>query len=97
MSEAEDIEDLAQLIASQALRIEALEADILDRESLLLAAGKRLAECDTAMVAANTLLKRFETALREIIGVEVIDPWSACGTMQIKARAALAPENGGVK
>jgi hypothetical protein len=37
-------------------------------------------------------IEALEAALREIINVEVIDPWSAAGTMQIKARAALAPE-----
>ena len=36
-------------------------------------------------------IEALEAALREIAAVEVVDPWSACGTMQIKARAALAP------
>jgi hypothetical protein len=35
-------------------------------------------------------IEALEAALREIVNVEVIDPWSAAGTMQIKARAALA-------
>jgi hypothetical protein len=34
-------------------------------------------------------IEALEAALREIIAVEVVDPWSACGTMQIKARAVL--------
>ena len=80
-------QELARQVVGANARIEALEADIADRESLLLAAGKRLAECDAAMVAAHTLLKRFEAALRKISKL-----YGNYGYAKDIARAALAPE-----
>lgn len=44
------------------------------------------------VVDCNARIEALESALREIVNVEVVDPWSAAGTMQIKARAALAPD-----
>jgi hypothetical protein len=42
-----------------------------------------------AMELKSIRIDELEAALREIIAVDVTDPWSAAGTMKIKARAAL--------
>ena len=67
-------------------RIEALEAEAEE-------SANRLEEVDNAMVAAHTLLKRFEAALRAIEDVS-LDKDHEAATLAITAiaRAALAPE-----
>jgi hypothetical protein len=51
MSEAEDIEDLAQLIASQALRIEALEAALKEAGEMWVRKDNRIEQLEAALRA----------------------------------------------
>ena len=81
-------------------RIEKLDEDILDRESLLRAAGKRLADVDTAMVNAMALIKlqgarieELEATLREIAG-GCLSSGNSWKTMRELARAALDKDAG---